>query len=107
MEMLEKAGDLGFKKAITIILGLGETPEDLKYLFNLIGDVEIDRVIFYSLNPHKDTPMQTHPACFSVLCRDGGSYSDKISQTGNNCRNMDRQPGQHRAIDTCRCKWNN
>lgn len=61
VEMLEKAGDLGFKKAITIILGLGETPEDLKYLFNLIGDVDIDRVIFYSLNPHKDTPYANTP----------------------------------------------
>ncbi len=61
MEMLELAGDLGFKKAMTIILGLGETPEDLKYLFNLIGDVGIDRVIFYSLNPHKDTPYGNTP----------------------------------------------
>jgi biotin synthase-like enzyme len=53
--MLDTAGELGFKKAITIILGLGETPEDLKYLFDLIGDLDINRVIFYSLNPHKDT----------------------------------------------------
>ena len=56
--MLDEAGGLGFKKAITIILGLGETPEDLKYLFNIIKDWDIDRVIFYSLNPHKDTPYQ-------------------------------------------------
>lgn len=57
-DMLQKAGELGFKKAITIILGLGETPEDLKYLFNIIKDWGIDRVIFYSLNPHKDTPYE-------------------------------------------------
>jgi biotin synthase-like enzyme len=57
-EMLDSAGDLGFKKAITIILGLGETPDDMKYLFNLIMDLGIDRVIFYSLNPHKDTPYE-------------------------------------------------
>jgi biotin synthase-like enzyme len=56
--MLDTAGELGFKKAITIILGLGETPEDLKYLFDLIGDLGINRVIFYSLNPHKDTPYE-------------------------------------------------
>jgi len=56
--MLETAGEMGFKKAITIILGLGETPEDLKYLFDLIGDLGIHRVIFYSLNPHKDTPYE-------------------------------------------------
>ena len=58
IDMLELAGDLGFKKAITIILGLGETPADLKYLFDLIEDVGIDRVTFYSLNPHKDTPFE-------------------------------------------------
>lgn len=61
IEMLEVAGDLGFKKAITIILGLGESPDDLNYLFDLIKDVEIDRVIFYSLNPHKDTYYENTP----------------------------------------------
>jgi len=60
-EMLELAGDLGFQKAITIILGLGETPDDLKYLFDLINDVGIDRVTFYSLNPHKETVYEDTP----------------------------------------------
>jgi len=59
--MLEIAGDLGFKKAITIILGLGETPDDLKYLFKMIKELGIDRVIFYSLNPHPNTPYADHP----------------------------------------------
>lgn len=53
--MLDVAGDLGFKKAITVILGLGETLSDLDYLIDYIKDHKIDRVIFYSLNPHKDT----------------------------------------------------
>ncbi|MGC9516550.1 MAG: radical SAM protein [Methanomicrobiales archaeon] len=53
--MLEIAGELGFQKAITIILGLGESPNDLDYLFDFIKDLNIDRVTFYSLNPHKDT----------------------------------------------------
>jgi biotin synthase-like enzyme len=61
MNMLEIAGDLGFKKAITIILGLGETPDDLKYLFKMIEEYGIDRVIFYSLNPHPDTPYADQP----------------------------------------------
>jgi biotin synthase-like enzyme len=60
-EMLEFAGELGFKKAITIILGLGETPEDLKYLWDIINDLKIDRVTFYSLNPHKDTLYENSP----------------------------------------------
>lgn len=60
-EMLEVAGDLGFQKAITIILGLGETPEDLKYLHDMINDLKIDRVTFYSLNPHKETAYENTP----------------------------------------------
>ncbi|WP_414470220.1 radical SAM protein [Methanobacterium sp. ACI-7] len=60
-EMLETAGELGFQKAITIILGLGETPEDLKYLHEMIRDVGIDRVTFYSLNPHKETIYENEP----------------------------------------------
>lgn len=53
--MLDIAGDLGFKKAITIILGLGETLEDTDYIIDYIKEHKIDRVIFYSLNPHKET----------------------------------------------------
>ena len=53
--MLDVSGDLGFKKAITIILGLGETLDDVGYIIDYIKDHEIDRVIFYSLNPHKET----------------------------------------------------
>ena len=53
--MLDVAEDLGFKKAITIILGLGETLDDVSYLIEYIKDHNIDRVIFYSLNPHKET----------------------------------------------------
>ena len=53
--MLDTAGDLGFKKAITIILGLGESLEDIDYLVDYIRNHKIDRVIFYSLNPHKET----------------------------------------------------
>lgn len=53
--MLDVAGDFGFKKAITIILGLGETLDDVDYIIDYIKDHNIDRVIFYSLNPHKET----------------------------------------------------
>ena len=53
--MLDVAGDLKFKKAITIILGLGETLDDVEYVIDYIKDHKIDRVIFYSLNPHKET----------------------------------------------------
>jgi len=56
--MLDKADELGFKKAITIILGLGETPDDVEHLIEYIRDYKIDRVIFYSLNPHKGTKFE-------------------------------------------------
>ena len=54
-DMLDTAGDLGFKKAITIILGLGEKLDDIEYVIDYIREHKIDRVIFYSLNPHKET----------------------------------------------------
>ncbi|KZX10236.1 radical SAM protein [Methanobrevibacter filiformis] len=53
--MLHNAEDLGFKKAITIILGLGESVDDIEYLIDYIQINKIDRIIFYSLNPHKGT----------------------------------------------------
>lgn len=55
--MLNSAEDLGFKKAITIILGLGENLEDIIYLIDYIKEHNIDRIIFYSLNPHKGTKL--------------------------------------------------
>ena len=65
-KMLTNADDLGFKKAITIILGLGETLDDLDYLINYINDYKIDRIIFYSLNPHKGTEFENNSAPSSM-----------------------------------------
>lgn len=59
--MLVRAGELGFKKAITIIIGLGEEINHLQDLFDLIEELDIDRVIFYSLNPHPDTDYNLTP----------------------------------------------
>ena len=39
--MLDIAGDLGFQKAITVILGLGETLDDVDYLIDYIKDHKI------------------------------------------------------------------
>ena len=65
-DMLDTAGDLGFKKAITIILGLGEKLDDVEYVIDYISEHKIDRVIFYSLNPHKETIYadKSQPASF-------------------------------------------
>ena len=74
-EMLELAGEAGFQKAITVILGLGETPEDLKYLHEMIKNVGIDRVTFYSLNPHKETTYEDTPQPASLY------YAGVVSAT--------------------------
>ena len=55
MNFLETADELSFKKGITIIVGIGEKKEDLEDLFEIIENYKIDRVTFYSLNPHKGT----------------------------------------------------
>lgn len=60
--MLDNAGDLGFKKAITIILGLGESLKDIYYLIDYIKKHSINRIIFYSLNPHKGTEFENSSA---------------------------------------------
>jgi len=54
-EMLKTAEKLGLKKAITIIIGLGETFEDFELLKKFIEKHNIDKIHFYSLNPQKGT----------------------------------------------------
>ena len=72
--MLDVSGDLGFKKAITIILGLGETLDDVGYIIDYIKEHKIDRVIFYSLNPHKETVYANSSQPASLL------YAQVVSQ---------------------------
>ncbi len=59
--------DVGFQKAITIIIGLGETIEDHAKLVAFIQEHAISRVIFYALNPHPDTPF-THSPELTYYC---------------------------------------
>ncbi len=54
-EMLKKAGQLGFKKSITIVIGLGEKEEDINLLHKFIEDHKLDRITFYPLKPVKGT----------------------------------------------------
>ncbi len=54
-EMLRNADDLGYEKAITIILGLGETFEDFYLLEEFVKDYKINKISFYALNPQKGT----------------------------------------------------
>ena len=60
-QMLRTAEEVGYKKAKTIIIGLGEELNHLNDLFDLIEELDIDRIIFYSLNPHPDTEYNLTP----------------------------------------------
>jgi len=51
----------GFKKSITIIIGLGETKEDINSLFDFIERNKLDRITFYALKPVKGSPYTKSP----------------------------------------------
>ena len=75
MDFLDIATELGHKKGLTIILGMGEKREDLENLFDIIKNYKIDRVTFYSLNPHKGTIFEDSVPPASLY------YLDVISET--------------------------
>jgi biotin synthase-like enzyme len=60
-KMLKLAEEYNLKKGITIIIGLGEKIEDIEELFKLIKEYKLDRVTFYSLNPHEGTAFSKGP----------------------------------------------
>ena len=41
----------GFKRSIAVIVGLGDTIEDMKYLFDFVEKHNLDRVTIYALKP--------------------------------------------------------
>ncbi|CAB3289701.1 Radical SAM domain protein [Methanocaldococcus lauensis] len=63
---LLKAKELGLKTGITIILGLGEKEEDIDKLLNLIEELDLDRITFYSLNPQKGTIFENKPSVTTI-----------------------------------------
>lgn len=54
-KMFKICGKLGLKKAMTIILGIGETEEDISPLKDFIIKNKIDKIVFYRLKPQKNT----------------------------------------------------
>jgi len=66
VRMLKEAREIGLKTGITIILGLGEGIEDLPALFELIKELALDRVTFYSLNPQEGTGYENQPPPSSI-----------------------------------------
>lgn len=58
LNMLEDAKTLGIKRSITIILGLGETIEDFSFVDNIINRYDVEKIVYYALNPHKGTEFE-------------------------------------------------
>jgi biotin synthase-like enzyme len=65
-KMLLEAKESGLKTGITIVLGLGEKVGDVPTLLDLIGELELDRITLYSLNPHDGTEMADSPPPASI-----------------------------------------
>lgn len=61
-EMFRVAKKLGLKNSLTIIIGLGETTKDYDNLKKIIDEYGINRITFYALNPHEETPHKTGPS---------------------------------------------
>jgi len=60
-KMFEHAKELNLERAMTFIVGLGETREDLPLLINFINKYEINKIHIYSLIPEKGTPFEHSP----------------------------------------------
>jgi len=58
---LKTAKELGLKKSITIVLGLGEPLEDYEYVKEYIKKYDLTRITYYALRPVKDTPYEHGP----------------------------------------------
>jgi len=52
----------GFKKSMTIVVGLGEDRKDFNLLKEFIEKYKLDRITFYALKPVKDTPYTEGPS---------------------------------------------
>jgi len=61
-EMFELCDKLKLKKAITFILGLGETEEDLPRLKEFIKKHKVDKIKMYRLKPIEGTPFANKPS---------------------------------------------
>lgn len=61
IKTFKSCDELGLKKGMTMIVGLGETINDFKHLKDFIKKHKIDRITFYSLNPQKGTPYTASP----------------------------------------------
>lgn len=57
----------GFKKSIAIIVGLGDTIDDMKYLYDFIEKYDLDRITVYPLKPVPGTIFKKGPSTDEYL----------------------------------------
>lgn len=62
--LLDDASHL--RKGVTIMLGMGETLDDIPELHHFIQTNKVDKVTFLPLIPHKNTPFKKSPSSFYV-----------------------------------------
>ena len=92
-EMFRHAVQLNIDRAMTIVLGLGETIDDLPLLVDFIKKYKINRITLYALNPHEDTIFEKGPSpeyCAGWIARTrlafpeleiiAGSWVDRLSE---------------------------
>ncbi|MFH1063456.1 MAG: radical SAM protein [Candidatus Woesearchaeota archaeon] len=60
-DMLKTAGEMGFAKSMTIVVGLGESQDDFGMLAEFIETHNLDRITFYALKPVQGTPYTKSP----------------------------------------------
>ena len=93
LDMFKACDELGLKKTITIIIGLGETEKDIPLLIEFIRTHTVDKLTFYALNPHDKTQFKSGPKteyyanwvsavrqAFPKLEIVAGSWVDRLSE---------------------------
>lgn len=66
VEMMKNMSELGFKNAITIIIGLGESKDHFSLLENFIKENNVGRITIYALRPVRGTPFEHGPSPVDV-----------------------------------------
>ncbi len=65
-DMMKESKPMGFKHGMTIIIGLGETRDDFKYLKIFLEKHNLDRITIYALRPVANTPFENGPDSLDV-----------------------------------------
>lgn len=66
VDMMKNMRELGFKNAMTIIIGIGETKDDFPLLEKFIKDNKVGRITIYALRPVRGTPFEHGPNSLDV-----------------------------------------